>query len=148
MKHEPIINTGSAGNEYAYTDGDVSAAFLSDMKSNDLSHVRESYLNNDHSISRAADDLIAHTKSIDTTTGRVAFLGKVQEFAVNGAWHELNAAISGAPIQEITTTWLITMLRGTFRFREMLPNWENFRDAVKIELDDRGTNSARLLRGL
>jgi hypothetical protein len=68
--------------------------------------------------------------------------------ANDGAWDEIDTALKNAPVATLSSTALMTVLRGTFRFQVKLEAWNGFRDAVAVEFERRGLNVSRLLMGL
>lgn len=79
---------------------------------------------------------------------RVRILGKLQELAQLGNYVEIDDALEASPVSQLAETSLMTLLRGTYRFKSQLRDWNGFRDRVALELDQRGQNVKRLLIGL
>jgi S-adenosylmethionine:diacylglycerol 3-amino-3-carboxypropyl transferase len=75
-------------------------------------------------------------------------LNSITTKATEGAWEEIDTALKNAPVATLSSTALMTLLRGTFRFQVKLAAWEGFRDAVAEEFERRGLNVSRLLMGL
>nr|WP_299499622.1 N-6 DNA methylase [uncultured Rhizobium sp.] len=79
---------------------------------------------------------------------RVSVLGKLQELAQLGNYVEINAALDASPVSKLAETSMMTLLRGTYRFKAKLKDWDGFRDRVAFELGQRGQDVKRLLVGL
>ncbi|WP_181165797.1 N-6 DNA methylase [Mesorhizobium sp. B2-4-12] len=79
---------------------------------------------------------------------RVRVLAKLQELARSGEYSEIDAALNQAPISQLAETSLMTLLRGSYRFKTKLKDWDGFRDRVASELGKRGAAVNRLLIGL
>jgi hypothetical protein len=62
-------------------------------------------------------------------------------------WNKINERLDVDPAP-LATVWLVALLRYSFTFRKYLPNWPVLLGKVRIELDKRGKNSARILVGL
>lgn len=81
-------------------------------------------------------------------TYRVEVLAKLQALARSGEYSEIDAALDSAPVSQLAETSLMTLLRGSYRFKTKLQNWDGFRDRVAAELTTRGAAVNRLLIGL
>lgn len=79
---------------------------------------------------------------------RVKVLKKLQDLARAGDYSEIDAALFQAPVSQLAETSLMTLLRGSYRFKSRLAGWESFRERVALELDERGADVKRLLVGL
>lgn len=79
---------------------------------------------------------------------RVRVLSKLQELARAGNYSEIDTALNLAPVPQLAETSLMTLLRGSFRFKTKLDYWDAFRDKVSSELGNRGADVKRLLVGL
>jgi hypothetical protein len=79
---------------------------------------------------------------------RVSVLAKLQELARSGDYSEIDVALSQAPVSQLAETSLMTLLRGSYRFKTRLKDWDGFRDRVASELKKRGAPVNRLLIGL
>jgi adenine-specific DNA-methyltransferase len=79
---------------------------------------------------------------------RVAVLARIGELAREGSWLEINDVICNVPVSDLTDGALMTLLRGTFRFKERLSGWDDLREQVEAHLDRRKANTPRLLMGL
>jgi hypothetical protein len=78
----------------------------------------------------------------------VAALAAISFSAKDGAWNEIDAALTAAPVSKMSSTTLMTLVRGTFRFKNSLKNWGTFRDAVAAEFIARDLDVSRLMTGL
>lgn len=78
----------------------------------------------------------------------VSVLNSISEKASEGAWEEIGTVLEYAPVAELSPTALMTLLRGTFRFRIEIDAWNGFRDAVAREFEQRELNVSRLMMGL
>jgi hypothetical protein len=78
----------------------------------------------------------------------VTALNSITVKAKAGAWEEIDTVLKHAPVSKMSSTALMTLLRGTFRFQIKLPTWNAFRDAVAAEFERRGLNVSRLMMGL
>jgi len=78
----------------------------------------------------------------------VSVLNSITEKANEGAWEEIGAVLKNAPVAELSSTALTTLLRGTFLFQVKIDAWNGFRDAVASEFERRGLNVSRLMMGL
>lgn len=79
---------------------------------------------------------------------RVSVLAKLQELARSGDYSEIDVALRQAPVSQLAETSLMTLLRGSYRFKTRLKDWDGFRDRVASELNKRGAPVNRLLIGL
>lgn len=79
---------------------------------------------------------------------RVEVLTKLQALALSGEFSEIDAALQWAPVSQLAETSLMTLLRGSYRFKIRLKDWDGFRDRVAAELNKRGAAVNRLLIGL
>ena len=60
----------------------------------------------------------------------------------------VNRLLDEAEVRELTEYSIIAMLRSSFSARQHLPAWRRLLDSARQELDVRGHNASRLLRGL
>ncbi|WP_327210006.1 hypothetical protein [Rhizobium leguminosarum] len=79
---------------------------------------------------------------------RVALLSTLSELAVEGAWERIDTALDQSQVDRLADTTLMTLVRGTFRFRSRLRAWDTFRDRVATEFRRRGADAERLMRAL
>lgn len=79
---------------------------------------------------------------------RVTVLAKMQELAVTCRYDAIDAALDLVPVTELADTSLLTLLRGSWRFRSALRDWSGFRDRVAAVLHGRGAPVDRLLVGM
>lgn len=54
---------------------------------------------------------------------RVALLTTLSELAVEGAWERIDTALDQSQVDRLADTTLMTLVRGTFRFRSRLRVW-------------------------
>ena len=78
----------------------------------------------------------------------VSTLESITVKANEGAWEEIDAVLKNAPIATMSSRALMTILRGTFRFKVKLAAWKRFRDDIAAVFEQRGLNVSRLLMGL
>ena len=79
---------------------------------------------------------------------RVAVLACIANVARSGAWKEIDSVLTDVPISVLAETSLMTLLRGTYRFKEKLAEWDGFRARVTAEFDARKADTSRLMFGL
>jgi adenine-specific DNA-methyltransferase len=79
---------------------------------------------------------------------RVELLTTMQKLAQRGDVDEIDLVLGVVDVAELAEISLITLLRGTFAFSNMLPNWEAFRERVRAEFERRGINTRKVLAGL
>ncbi|UHC14460.1 N-6 DNA methylase [Methylobacterium currus] len=79
---------------------------------------------------------------------RVQVLIRLQELAIAGTYSEIDVALERAPLPQLAETSLMTLLRGTYRFRSRLSGWNNFRDRIAEEFERRGAPVEKLMIGL
>ncbi|WP_156437284.1 MULTISPECIES: hypothetical protein [unclassified Burkholderia] len=60
----------------------------------------------------------------------------------------INRLLKEAEVKELTEYSIIAMLRSSFSARQHLPAWRGLLNSARRELDNRGHNAAKLLRGL
>ncbi|TLX16697.1 hypothetical protein [Rhizobium sp. MHM7A] len=60
----------------------------------------------------------------------VSVLESITAKANDGAWEEIDTALKNVLVSDLSSTALMTLLRGTFRFQVKLEAWNGFRDAV------------------
>ncbi|WP_315921473.1 hypothetical protein [Mesorhizobium sp. SP-1A] len=79
---------------------------------------------------------------------RVAVLTCIANVARSGAWKEIDSVLTDVPISALAESSLVTLLRGTYRFKEKLAGWDGFRTRVAAELHARKADTARLMFGI
>lgn len=79
---------------------------------------------------------------------RVAVLSDIADVARNGAWKEIDDVLAAVSVPDLADASLMTLLRGTYRFKEKLAGWEDFRSRVETELDARKADTAHLMVGI
>ncbi|CAX25998.1 protein of unknown function [Methylorubrum extorquens DM4] len=79
---------------------------------------------------------------------RYDVLVRIQDLAKEGTYGEIDAALAEAPVEDLADTSLMTVLRGTYRFRSRLACWNGFRDRVAAEYGNRDMPVAELMYGL
>lgn len=78
----------------------------------------------------------------------MAALSRIGELAREGAWEEIDRALRDVPMSSLSEAPLVTLLRGTFRFRSRLPGWDGLKERAEAELASRNADTARLMTGL
>jgi hypothetical protein len=73
---------------------------------------------------------------------------RLSAMAVAGQLDDLNAEFHDEPVSTTPVIEMITKLRTVFMLKHMLPKWYSYRDAARAELDRRGRDGAKVLRGL
>lgn len=85
----------------------------------------------------------------DVPTKLVAtVLSKFENFARAAQYHKVDDVFTVVEVSRCPAAFLIAALRISFPFRGELSEWNDFRAAVRAELDQRGLESTKLLRGL
>ncbi|MBK3404175.1 N-6 DNA methylase [Methylorubrum populi] len=79
---------------------------------------------------------------------RYDVLLRIQELAKEGAFEEIDRALSEAPVDALADTSLMTLLRGSYRFRSRVPCWDGFRDRVRDVYASRDMPVDDLMYGL
>ena len=65
-----------------------------------------------------------------------------------GKFDLLAKILSSTALSDMSNEAMITFARALYPVRERIPNWKKFVLSVKNELDNRGKDGARLLRGI
>jgi hypothetical protein len=79
---------------------------------------------------------------------RVDVLSKLNELADDGAWETINASLDQSQVEQLADSTLMTLVRGTYRFKSRLQAWDTFRNRVAVEFHRRGSVVERLMLGL
>lgn len=83
-----------------------------------------------------------------STSSSAGVLTHLDTMARQGAWSQIDDLLRIAPIGDMSSTGMMTLLRGTYRFRSRLVEWIGFRDKVAAEYTTRCQNTERLMSGL
>lgn len=65
-----------------------------------------------------------------------------------GLWDQLDYMIATAPIETASSVMLVALLRGSFRYKSVLPSWHITVKMADREFKFRGRDTAKLMEGL
>ena len=85
---------------------------------------------------------------VEDGASRVEVLVTIDSLIKDYRWDEVDAALQATDVSDLTEVGLILLLRGTYRFREALSGWNDFKERVSEELVSRRAPAVKLLKGL
>ncbi len=75
-------------------------------------------------------------------------IDRVDKLAWKNDWSELTRIYAALDPAEMEIVEMIAYLRTPFTYRHKILTWEAFRDRAKVEIEAKGRDSNKLLRGL
>lgn len=90
-------------------------------------------------------DALTKDSSLEVNITLVSFL---REEARAGRFFLIDQLLKSIAVERLSNSGAIALVRASYLSRHKLANWKGCVDRVRVLLDSRGADSARLLRGL